>query len=167
MMKHIIYIYYLLSVIGGLAIGYFMYDQFPLYQYDGWERRKNESFFLEKITSREIFLLNDTATYRSVVDSINLLTPEHPNYLEMALRMGHEFNYAPANFDVYTCLKNVYELNGLGKMDERTEKMAMEHLCRAVQAGDPRALKELEIHPELRDSLLRTSPEAKARGGKH
>ena len=165
-MKRVVYILYLLSVIGGLAIGYFVYDLFPFYQYDGWERRKSEAFFMEKETYWGIYG-GDTVTYRAVVDSINLLTPEHPNYLGIALTMAHTYNYAPANFDVYTCLKNVYELNGLGKMDERTEKMAMEHLCRAVQAGDPRALKELEIHPELRDSLLRISPEAKARGGKH
>ena len=130
------------SFIGGYFLGYNIFGMLPISEYAGWKRAKNESFFMEKMTYWKI-LEGDTTTYRLVVDSINDLTPEHPNYLGIAINMANKYGYIPANYDVYNCLKNVYELNGIGNMDERTERLALEYFKRAIKFGDKRALNEL------------------------
>lgn len=150
-MKHIRYILFLFSMVVGYYLGYHIYSLLSIPEYAGWEREKNESFFMEKRTYWDI-LEGDTMTYRLVVDSINHLTPEHPNYLGIAINMANIYGYTPANYDVYNCLKNVYELNGLGKMDKRTEKLALEFFNRALKFGDKRALRELKSNPNLNNS---------------
>jgi hypothetical protein len=153
-MKHFIYILILISFIGGYFLGYYIYGILPISEYAGWKRTKKESFFMEKRTYWNI-LEGDTTTYRLVVDSINHLTPEHPNYLGIAINMANKYGYAPANYDVYNCLKNVYELNNLGKMDERTERLAMEYFKRSLTYGDKRVLNELKCNLKLQEYVLR------------
>ena len=127
-------------------MGCCLVEHVPFKKYEGWKRDKHEAFIIDDKTYSKIHD-GDTMTYHLVIDSINMFTPEHPNYLGLALIMANEYDYAPANFDVYLCLKNVYKFNDLGEFDERTKALAFEYFQRALKMGDKRAIKELEDNP--------------------
>lgn len=142
-MKLLHYFLYVISIICGVLLGCCLVEQIPFKKYEGWKRGEHEAFIIDGKTYSKIHD-GDTLSYQLVVDSINMLTPEHPNYLGLALIMANEYDYAPANFDVYLCLKNVFKFNDLGEFDERTKALAMDYFHRALEKGDKRAVKELE-----------------------
>lgn len=144
-MKLLQYLLFVISIICGFFFGCQLIEHIPFKKYEGWKRGEHEAFIIDEKTYSKIHD-GDTKTYQLVVDSINMLTPEHPNYLGLALIMANEYDYAPANYDVYLCLKNLYKFNGLGEFDKRTKALAMEYFQRALEMGDKRATKEIEVN---------------------
>lgn len=132
----------------GMFVGYLSYTLFPVLRLDSVKIAK-----LVDRKSADLIYQGDTTVYRETVDSIRKLTPEHPNYLGMAINMACKNGYVPANFDAYQAIRDIYQLNGLGEMDERTRELAMTFLYRAVDLGDSRALQELDSLSISKDSL--------------
>jgi hypothetical protein len=90
-----------------------------------------------------IMLNGDVTVYNEIVKHIKATTPSHPDYFTYSLYMANRYNYIPANYDVYTALRDVYRLNDL-KMDVESKKFALFYLYRAAKLGDKRAIKELK-----------------------
>lgn len=137
-----------LAFILGIFVGYLNYTLFPVLRLDSVKIAK-----LVDRKSADLIYQGDTTIYREIVDSICKLTPEHPNYLGMAITMACKNGYVPANFDAYQAIRDIYQLNDLGEMDERTRSLAMIFLYRAVDFGYPRALHELDSLSITKDSL--------------
>ena len=137
-----------LVIIIGIIVGYQSYTLFPALRLDIVKTAK----LVDKERAYLIYH-GDTTVYKEIVDSIRKLTPEHPNYLGMAINMACLYDYIPANFDAYQAIRDLYQLNDLGEMDERTRELAMTFLYRAVDLGDSRALQELDSLSISKDSL--------------
>ena len=123
----------------GLIIGYGL---MALYTNSLKKPVYNRVYQPEKWTYAFIMVSRDSKNYTMVRDSIKKRTPTHPNYFTMALYQANYFDYKPANYDVYTALRDVYKLNHLGEMDRKTKNIAMFYLNRAIKFGDKRAIEE-------------------------
>jgi len=84
----------------------------------------------------------DVNAYIHVRDSI-IKTPNivHWNYFYYALLMATEYNYKPANYDVYSSLKLAQSM--LKKSSERTDGIALYYLKRGASYGDKKCIIEL------------------------
>lgn len=84
----------------------------------------------------------DVNAYILVRDSI-IKTPNivHCNYFYYALLMATEYNYKPANYDVYSSLKLAQSM--LKKSSERTDGIALYYLKRGASYGDKKCIVEL------------------------
>ena len=84
----------------------------------------------------------DVNAYILVRDSI-IKTPNivHCNYFYYALLMATEYNYKPANYDVYSSLKLAQSM--LKKSSERTNAIALYYLKRGASYGDKKCIIEL------------------------
>ena len=92
---------------------------------------------------RTLVFKGDTAAYEEL-GYADIESGHHEEKLVYAIFMAHRYNYPPAYFDVYSCLKLVSESYGR-KMDEKTKEMAIRYLKKAVELKNCGALGELSI----------------------
>ena len=92
---------------------------------------------------RQLVLKGDTAAYNELRYA-DIESGHDEEKLVYAIFMAHRYNYPPAYFDVYSCLKLVSESYGR-KMDEKTKEMAIRYLKKAVELKNCGALGELSI----------------------
>ena len=80
---------------------------------------------------KQLVLKGDTAAFDDLVVAFMDKGHEEEN-LVYAIFMAHRYNYPPAYFDVYSCLKIVSESYGR-KMDKKTKELAIEYLKKAAE----------------------------------
>lgn len=99
-------------------------------------QKKLKKEFLPKIDTNKIVYKGDVSTYKALLDSVRndpRVAYGNSSFIDYSLIMAHYYDYAPANYDVYTALVSVF---GKEDTDSNTMKMALFYLERGARKGD-------------------------------
>ena len=134
------YIIYIVSAIVGFSIGILV----NWTSFTKPEESVTEIEFASYNKKKAIVEKGDTIAYKHVVDSIKTNYPNCGNYFYYSLVMVLAYDYAPANYDIYTALHDLYSSsNKAEQIDDKTKQLALFFLENGAKKGNKECINKL------------------------
>jgi len=126
--KHLWYIVYLVALVVGFV--WSAQSQKPVVP----EKYKNYVFPYHDYT---MAMYGDIPLYEKVVKERQEKTPSHPDYFDLSIEVARRTGYAPAYYNAYRALRDLYEYNHF-EMGDNVKRLMYGYLQLAIEKEDKR-----------------------------